>query len=129
MEQVFLFPRTAKLATNRHVVYPVINNANILTSLKIKFDNIKFKILDDQKAKTDSITEIDNFISTNLFQLDPSSLQALNERKQTLYNDRTVLSNLYTEFDFVPSKTTIKSKSIFLGIAYDNTFVNKQSDF
>ena len=125
----FFISKEGEIATNRHVVSPEIDDANVLTSLKIKFDDIKFKIQDDQKDLTEKISNIDNYISINSNPIDFSSLQAWNDRKQTLDKERSKLSVLITAFDFEPSKSNIKNKSIFLGIAYDNTFVNKQTDF
>ena len=125
----FFISKDGKLVTNRHVVYPVIDNASILATLKIRFDNAKFMIEEIQNDLTAKISNIENYVNANYSQLDYSSIQALNEKKAQLYNDRSQYSLSFTTFDFDPSKSVIKTQSSFLGIAYENTFVNRESDF
>ena len=125
----FFVSKEGKLATNRHVVYPIINDADVLAALKINFDNIKFKIQDYQQELTAKISNIENYISNNYDQLDFPTVQELNKRKQDLDIERMKLTIENSTFDFDPSRSDIKAKSVFLGIAYENTFVNRQSDF
>ena len=80
----FFISKDGKLVTNRHVVYPVIDNASILATLKIRFDNAKFMIEEIQNDLTAKISNIENYVNANYSQLDYSSIQALNEKKAQL---------------------------------------------
>lgn len=125
----FFISQDGKIATNRHVVSPYIDDTRILSALKIKFDNAKFKLSEYQNELTEKIDAIDNYINSYYDQIDYTSLQDLNDKKQEFENERTKLSALGLAFDFEPSKSNIKSKSVALGIAFDNTYVTNDEDY
>lgn len=125
----FFISNDGKIATNKHVVAPIINDAQILTSLKIKFDDAKYKIKDYQQELTTKINDIDNYINTYYSETDFMTLQEMSARKDTLQNERRNLSIYGLLFDFEPSKSNITSKSVSLGLAFENTYVTEDNDY
>lgn len=125
----FFITSDGKIATNRHIATPTIDDANALNSLKLKFDAAKYKIQEYQEELTQKIFNIESYVTTNYAQLEYTSIQALKDKRLELLNDRDKLSYLNVAFDFEPSKSTIKTKSVSIGIALENTFVTKSSDF
>lgn len=125
----FFITSDGKIATNRHIAIPTIDDVNALNSLKLKFDNAKYKIQEYQEELTRKIFNIESYVATNYDRLEYTSIQALNDKKLEILNDRNKLSYLNVAFDFEPSKSTIKTKSVSIGIALENTFVTKSSDF
>lgn len=125
----FFISKDGVIATNRHVVYPEINEAKLLSTLKLKFDKLRFSIYEYQRELSSKISEIDNYVDLNFNRLDLNTINELKERKITLAKEREKLSILNVAYDFDPSKSLIKPKASFIGIAYDNTYVNRQSDF
>lgn len=125
----FFISKDGKIATNKHVAFPLINDTRALAALKIKFDKIKYNVLEQQNDLTDRINKIANYVNDYYNDISYSSILELNSRKQELEEERDKLSLAGIAFDFEPSKSNIKSKTVSLGIAFDNTFVTKATDF
>lgn len=125
----FFITKDGKIVTNKHVAQPTIDQSSIISDLKIKFDNAKFKITEQQSRLSDTINAINSYISYYYDNLSYSDISNLSSKRERLKEERTQLSELGLAFDFEPSKSKIISKSVYLGIAFDNTFVTKESDF
>lgn len=125
----FFIDETGKIATNRHVVNPQIDDQKALAKLKIKFDEIRNQIQEKQAEIADKLYRINRLLAIYYNSLSYSDYQELQQKKLELETEREELSVFDIAFDFQISKSAIKPVSRFLGVAYENTHVTRESDF
>ncbi len=125
----FFISDKGEIATNRHVIYPLIDEDEVSEFINEKFRAFRFRL---QKDINDALNEQSTIASIyNEYQkyLDHEEKEELRERfydsKDKALKLKTILDNL----DFDPRKTKTELKHIFLGIAFDNTHVTDQRDF
>jgi hypothetical protein len=128
----FFVSADGKIATNRHVADPPIDDAKeLLRRLKATFDKSKLTYQDEIADYTKKMTDIKTYIRAKQSE-DELSQEDFN-KLQLAYTDyeskREKANSTLSLLDFDPNTSTIEAKVVTMGVAYDNTFVTKSSDY
>jgi len=125
----FFVTKDGLIATNRHVVSPEINEADILNKLKTDLDKEVFQMETMITAKKREIDDIDDLLYYYYDRLSYSDIRELETKKAELNNEREFWSEVRTKFDFNPNKSKVRLVVLNLSIAYNNTYVTKDEDY
>jgi len=113
----FFVSKDGKIATNRHVASPVIDENQTLSSLKLKFENDRYLIETKINECSRGLLEIDNFIYYNYDDLSYVDIDNLNDKKAEIENERLFWTEVGIKFDFDPKKSKVICKSVSIAIA------------
>ena len=125
----FFISKEGLIASNRHVINPINDENNLRSLLKIKFDSYRFGVQNIIEQLSDKITSIENYVSVNYNQLDYASINLLNNHKDSLIYERNRYSVFNEVVNFDLTTSIVRCKTLYLGVAFDNTFVTRVSDF
>lgn len=125
----FFISNDGLIATNNHVTYPPIDKSIVRNNIHDKLRSIDSKITNDKYQVENYIYDIKTYIAKNYNILEYETIATLNQIKDSLENEKSNLENYEGIVNFDPLQTTIECKVQYIGIAYDNTFVNRISDF
>lgn len=125
----FFISESGELATNRHVIYPVINNRLISDKISDYYVNLKSNINNAiEEAKNDKV-KIAEYYNENFTYLDEDEKQSLKDEFSEKEGKISDLNDLLKEVSFNYKQNTTELKRVFLGIAFDDTHVTAQTDF
>ncbi len=125
----FFISDDGKIATNRHVAYPNDDAENFKFEFKSIIDDVKSKIneaISEYKQKRYDAVEYHNEYYDYL------SYERRQEIKNEVngFEDKIVeLDDLKRKYDIPTAEIEIETILHFIGIVYDNTHVNRFSDF
>lgn len=125
----FFISSEGEVVTNRHVVYPEIETRLMDKKINEYFnmirDNIRAKIVETENEKG-KLAEFYNTYSDDLnFDSKIELRDAYTKKENEILEMNTDLKDL----EFNSDQTSTELKTIFLGIAYDDTHVTSSEDF
>lgn len=125
----FFISSQGEIVTNRHVIYPEIETSLFDKKINEYFNmirnNIRAKIVETENEKG-KLAEFYNTYSDNM---DYDSKIEVRDAYAKKENEILEMNTQLSELDFNPDQTNTELKTIFLGIAYDDTHVTSLEDF
>ncbi len=125
----FFISDEGEIATNRHVIYPSLYEEKVGRLLNDQMVEIRTRIRKEINSKQMQRTEAADLYNKYYSQLTHSDLNQLRNAYSGLGDEIIDLEDLLNQFNFDPSKTRYETIHLFTGVVYDDTFVNRDSDF
>lgn len=125
----FFISQQGELATNRHVIYPVIDEININSKLENYISDIKYRIGESIIEIKEEKSKIVDYHNEYYDYLDYDERNRLKDEHDAKADEILQLENLMSNLTFDSRKTVTELKRVFLGIAFDDTHVTGQQDF
>lgn len=125
----FFISDKGELATNRHVVYPNKKDELVGEGINEYLDDLRYKIM---KAINDEQTEqskLADLWHEYYDYLDYEQKSQLRDEYSNKNIDILELEQLLEMLDFNPDNTQTVLKRVFLGIAFEDTYVTSINDF
>ena len=125
----FFISNSGEVATNRHVIYPSIDNDVLSQKVNQILNEIKLKIqtaINDNQNEQSKIADLYNQYSEYI---DYSRRSELKDNYFSKKNENLEYEDLLSKLEFNPSKTKTELMRVFLGIAFDDTYVTNSTDF
>jgi hypothetical protein len=124
----FFISTDGKIATNRHVAFPQIEEGD-LAKIRSYFDDNKTGSSKQEKIYTDSIAEISNYIEEHANTMTPEEAQTIEEKKQALVDAKAIIENTMESISQNLTEDGVEVKLSNIEIAYDKTFVDKPGSY
>lgn len=125
----FFISDKGEIATNRHVIYPSLTEEQDINAFVNELSLTREKYLTEFKKANDKQGEILEYIRVYKNYIDYSEILKLEREFEELQEYKELQRDIYNSLNFNPDNYNTKIKRVFLGVAYDNTFVNTISDF
>ncbi len=126
----FIISKDGKIATNRHVAAPAIDNAQqLLDVLKTRYEAKRPAYMDTLTLCGQRIRELQDLADRHGDNLDEATRQRIRERIAYWEQKRRIANEVLSIMDFNPKNASIEAKIINLGIVYENTHITEKTDY
>lgn len=125
----FFISSKGEIATNRHVVYPNKSTTYIADEINDYLNELRReikKLINDEQRESGKLAD---YYNEYYDYLDFDKKSQIRESYASKKNKIVELEKYLSEIDFNPNNTSTELKRIFLGVAYDDTYVTSFNDF
>ena len=125
----FFISQKGELATNRHVVYPDNHEKVVRKEIEFFFTNLRADIKKGISEKRTEQSELVELWDEYYEYLDLENKSKIKKEFSTKKEALLELKQSLNKLDFNPEHTVTELKHVFLGVAFDGTYVVSDRDF
>jgi len=125
----FFIGREGQIATNRHVVNPLVQGQEAARYIARTIAEFKTALNEKIQDKLNEQKKLQNYYEANFFSLDDNDVNDLKVAFANLQSQIQEMQEFLGKIDYNPDNTTIQVHVFDIGIAYDDTYVTSLNDF
>lgn len=125
----FFIGREGQIATNRHVVNPLVQGQEAARYIARTIAEFKTALNEKIQDKLNEQKKLRNYYEANFLSLDENDVNDLKNAYASLQSQIKEMQEFLGKIDYNPDNTRIQVHVIDIGIAYDDTHVTSLNDF